>query len=99
MVSHLIDEGVLPDRDWAFGQALYEITDKRLTTVIPEKGVRMVDLEPERYDASALRRKFHGGGSRNDPRAEVALLDAIRVLRADLMAIDRDGALVFGFQA
>ena len=98
MASHLIDEEVLPDRDWDLSQALYELRGKRLTTVIPRKGVDLADLEPARYDALELRREFHGGGELSDPRAEKALFDAIRVLRTNLEALDEDGALVLLFK-
>jgi hypothetical protein len=50
MVAHLMDEGVLPDRDWDLEQALYEIRGKRLTTVISREGVNMANREPKQYD-------------------------------------------------
>jgi len=98
MVAHLMDEGVLPDRDWDLGQVLYGIRGKRLTTVISREGVNMANLEPKRYDALELRREFHGGGSLSDPRAEAALFDAIGVLRTNLAVLDQGGALVVAFR-
>ena len=93
-----MDEGALPDRDWDLSDALYELRGKRLTTVVPRKGVSLSELDPARYDALELRREFHGGGDLSDPRAEGALFDAIRVLRSNLEALDEGGAMVLLFK-
>jgi hypothetical protein len=97
MIAHLIDEEVLPDRDWDLGQAVYELRGDRLTTIIPREGVVMDALRPERHDILELRREFHGGGALDDPNAEEGLLAAIRVLRKNFERLDEGGALVAGF--
>lgn len=97
IASHLMDEDVLPDRDWDLGDALYGMRGKRLTTVIPRLGVDLEGLEPERYDPLELRRQFHGGGQLSDPHAEGALLNGVRVLRANFETLDDAGALVLLF--
>lgn len=97
MIAYLMDEEVLPDRDWEQSASLREIRGKKLTDVLPREGVALEKLRAEQYDALELRREFHGGGKLDDPGAEEALLDAIRVLRENFELIDNDGALIVGF--
>lgn len=97
VIAHLMDEMVLPERDWELGQALYEIRGKRLTMVVSRGGVVMEALRPQRYDALELRREFHGDGPLDDRRAEEGLFEAIRVLRENFERVDEGGALIAAF--
>ena len=98
VVSHLMDEGVLPDSEWDLEQALYELRGKRLTSVIARKGANLSNLEPKRFDPLELRREFHGGGELGKDAEETALLDAICVLQSNLQSVDEGGALVLLFK-